>query len=72
MIIEDLVQALDTSGPTRGGVRVARAADELTFAFVESHLRGGARIDLPLQGSRLRLDRNPEPRPVLLEPLAES
>ena len=69
MIIEDLVQALDSGGPTRGGVRVARAGDELTFAFVESHLRGGARVDLPLVGSRLRLDRNPEPRPVLLEPL---
>jgi UDP-N-acetyl-2-amino-2-deoxyglucuronate dehydrogenase len=72
MIIEDLVQALDSGGPTRGGVQVARAGDELTFAFVESHLRGGARINLPLKGSRLRLDRNPEPRPVLFEPRIES
>ena len=72
MIIEDLVQALDTGGPTRGGVRVARAGDELTFAFVESHLRGGARVALPLKGSRLRLDRKPEPKPVLLEPRGAS
>ena len=72
MIIEDLVQALDSGGPTRGGVKTARAADELTYAFVESHLRGGARLDLPLEGSRLRLDRNPAPRPVLLEPLVAS
>ena len=68
MIIEDLVQALDSGGPTRGGVRVARAGDELTFAFVESHLLGGARVSLPLKDSRLRLDRNPKPKPVLLEP----
>jgi predicted dehydrogenase len=68
MIIEDLVQALDTGGPTRGGVRVARAGDELTFAFVESHLRGGARVSLPLEGSRLKLDRKPEPRQVTLAP----
>jgi len=72
MIIEDLVQALDSGGQTRGGVQVARAGDELTFAFVESHLRGGARVNLPLEGSRLRLNRNPEPRPVLFEPRGES
>ena len=72
MIIEDLVQALDSGGQTRGGVQVARAGDELTLAFVESHLRGGARVNLPLKGSRLRLDRNPEPRPVLFEPRGES
>ena len=72
MIIEDLVQALDSGGPTRGGVQVARAGDELTFAFIESHLRGSASVNLPLEGSRLRLDRSPEPRPVLFEPRRES
>jgi hypothetical protein len=68
MIIEDLVQALDTGRTTRGGVRVARAGDELTFAFVESHMMGGKRVTLPLRGNQLKLDRNPAPRNVLLEP----
>jgi len=67
-VIQDLVHALDTGAPTRGGVRVARAGDELTFAFVESHLRGGARVDLPLVDCKLQLDRSPTPRPVLLAP----
>lgn len=68
MIIDDLVQALDTGEPTRGGVRVARAGDELTFAFVESHMIGGKRVSLPLEGNRLKLDRNPAPKDILLEP----
>ena len=57
-IVEDLVNALDTGEPTRGGVRVARASTELIFAFIESHLRDGARVELPLQGSRLKLKRD--------------
>ena len=56
-LIEDLVHALDTGEPTRCGVRVARANNELIFAFVESHVRGGARVDLPLEGSRFYLKR---------------
>jgi predicted dehydrogenase len=56
-LIEDLVQALDTGGPTRGGVRVAAANTELIFAFIESDRRGGARVSLPLEGSRLRFVR---------------
>ena len=42
-LIEDLVHSLDTGEPERGGVRVAYANNELLFAFIESHLRGGAR-----------------------------
>lgn len=61
-LIEDLVHALDTGQPPRGGVRVARANTELIFAFVESHRRGGARVQLPLQDSRLRLQRERAPR----------
>ena len=57
-IIEDLVRALDTSEPPRGGVRVARAGTELIFAFLESHLQGGRKVALPLEDSRLRLDRS--------------
>ncbi len=61
-LIEDLVRSLDTGEPPRGGVRTARANTELIFAFVESHVRGGARMELPLTGSRFRLQRNRPPR----------
>jgi len=57
-LIEDLVQALDTGGPTQGGARVALAGAELIFAFIESHRRGGARVHLPLEAHNLRLQRN--------------
>ena len=61
-LVEDLVHALDTGEPTRGGVRVARAGTEMIFAFIESHRRGGARVTLPLQDCRLQLQRNRQPR----------
>lgn len=61
-LIEDLVHCLDTGAAPRGGVRLARSNTELLFAFVESHLRRGARVDLPLQDSRHRLERAYEPR----------
>ncbi len=61
-LIEDLVQALDAGGPTRGGVRIARANTELIFAFVESHRRGGSRVNLPLGPCPLRLERAAAPR----------
>ena len=56
-LVEDLVHSLDTGGPSRCGARVARASTELIFAVIESHLRGGARVDLPLEGSTIRLER---------------
>ncbi|MSP12024.1 MAG: Gfo/Idh/MocA family oxidoreductase [Chloroflexi bacterium] len=61
-LVNDLIHALDTGAATRGGIRVARASIELTFAFIESHMRGGARVDLPLQGSKMKLQRNRAPR----------
>ena len=61
-LIEDLVQSSDTGQPTRCGVRVARASTELIFAFIESHLRGGARVNLPLTDSKIRLQRVHEAR----------
>ena len=57
-LILDLVHALDTGEPPRGGVRIARANTELIFACIESHRRGGARVALPLEGSDLRLERD--------------
>ena len=56
-LIEDLVHALDSGEPTRGGSRVAAANAELIFAFIESHRRGGARVTLPLEGNTLRFKR---------------
>ncbi len=67
-IVEDLVKALDTGETTRGGVRVARAGAELIFAFIESHRRGGARVELPLDRSRLKLKRDRAPRSPRYEP----
>jgi len=61
-LVQDLVNALDTGQPTRCGVRVARASTELIFAFMESHLRGGARVSLPLRDCKLRLKRDVSPR----------
>ena len=61
-LVEDLVRALDAGEAPRGGVRLARANTELIFAFVESHVRGGARVELPLEGNKCRLLRDRAPR----------
>lgn len=61
-LIEDIVESLDTGAATKGGVRVAYASTELIFAFIESHRRGGARIQLPLEDSTVRLRRDRQPR----------
>ena len=72
-IIEDLVHALDTGAPTRGGVRAALASTELIFAFIESHLRGGARVEVPLEHRRtLRFQRDKPPRQPRLTPYEEA
>ena len=61
-IIEDLVRCLDNGGTPKGGVRAARAGTELIFAIIESHLKGGARVTLPLVNSALGLDRSVKPK----------
>ena len=68
-LIKDLVHALDSDNPaTRGGIRCAYASTELIFAFMESHLRNGERINLPLKGSKLRLKRDRDPRQPRFKP----
>ncbi|HEX2185684.1 MAG TPA: hypothetical protein VHN78_09290 [Chloroflexota bacterium] len=57
-LVEDLVQALDTGTPTRGGIGVAWVNAELIFALIESHRRGGARVRLPLRQNPLTLARS--------------
>jgi predicted dehydrogenase len=67
-LIEDIVHALDTGSPTRGGVRVALDNLQIIFGFVESHRRGGALVNLPLDGSSLHLKRrNLQPRQPLYQ-----
>lgn len=61
-LVEDLVHALDTGEPTRGGAQVALMGMEIIFGFIESHQRGGARVELPLSERTLRLQRNDKPR----------
>jgi predicted dehydrogenase len=61
-LIEDLVHALDTGEPPRGGASAALAGTELIFAFIESHRRGGARVNLPLDNRNVRLQRDHAPR----------
>lgn len=48
-LIQDLVQALDTDGETRQGIRRAVNTAEIAFGIIESHRQGGARVSLPLQ-----------------------
>ena len=66
-LIKDLVHALDTGEPTRGGVQCAYASTELIFGVIESHLRGGARVELPLTNSKVRLQRDPTARQPRIE-----
>ncbi len=60
--VQDLVRALDTGQPPRGGVRAARAGNELIFGIIESHLQGGARVSLPLAKRTTRMVRDHTPR----------
>ena len=60
-LVEDLVHSLDTGERTRADAQVARAEAEMLFGFVESHLRGGARIEMPLKDSNLRVPRPSRP-----------
>ena len=61
-LVEDLVNSLDTGEPPQGGARAAHAGTELIFASIESHLRGGARVELPLKGNSTYLLRDRDPR----------
>jgi predicted dehydrogenase len=61
-LVKDLVHALDTGEPTRGGIHLAHTNMELIYGFVESHIQGGARVDLPLAHRTRRLHRHRTPR----------
>ncbi len=57
-LVEDLVHALDTGEPTRGGADVAYWNMQTIFGFIESHRQGGARVALPLTNHDLRFIRH--------------
>ena len=63
-VIEDLVHSLDTGETPRGGARVAKAGMDITLGFVESHIREGAHVHLPLKDSKVKLARGLAGRPV--------
>ena len=56
-LIDDLAGALDTGEPPLGGMESARHSVEIMVAMLESHLRGGERIAMPLEESPLRMHR---------------
>ena len=53
--LRELVAALDGGGETSGGIHRARASQEMIFGWVESHRRGGARVDFPLANRALAI-----------------
>lgn len=67
-LVEDLVHSLDTGEPPRGGVRLARDITEMILAFIVSHQRGGARVELPLKDVTLRHRRLRPPKQPTYEP----
>ena len=67
-LVEDLVHSIDTGEPPIGGVQSAHASTELIFATIESHIRGGARVELPLKGSTVKLRRDRTPRQPRFRP----
>ncbi len=72
-LVEDIVQALDTGNPTRGGIDAAYANTELLFAMLESERQNGARVSLPMIDSQLAfVPANLAPRQPKYSPTANS
>ena len=57
-LIEDIVSQLDGVQETKGGIQAARDATEVIFALIQSELTNGSKINLPLKGSKIILERN--------------
>jgi len=56
-LIEDIVSQLDGVQETKGGIQAARDATEVIFALIQSELTNGSKINLPLEGSEIILER---------------
>ena len=65
-LVNDIVHALDTGEPTRGGAEVAYWNTQIIFGMIESHRQGGARVEFPLTNHDLRFIRHdhvaPQPK----------
>jgi len=53
--VEDLVRALDEDGETSGNLTLACRSQEMIFGIIESHRRGGSRVNLPLANRSLAI-----------------
>ena len=53
--IRDLIQALETGEPTRGGLDATLPSVEVQFAVAHSHLEGGKRVAVPVADRSLRI-----------------
>jgi hypothetical protein len=51
--LEDLVEAYETGRPSLGNVDIAHEVTEACIAVAESHRRGGAWVNLPLENRNL-------------------
>jgi predicted dehydrogenase len=51
--LEDLVEAVETGGDTKGNVQLARRSQEVIMGIIASHGRDGARVSLPLENRAL-------------------
>lgn len=56
--VRELVRALDTGTDTIGNLALACRSQEIVLAMIESELRGGARVSLPLEHRSLHVCRN--------------
>jgi NADPH:quinone reductase-like Zn-dependent oxidoreductase len=54
--IEELVAALDSDEPTSAPVEVAATGQEVCLGWLLSHLRDGARVELPIENRQFRVD----------------
>ncbi len=52
-IIRDLIHGIETDESTKGNVEIAHLGTEICLAVAESHIRGGSRVDLPLENRTL-------------------
>lgn len=51
--INDMIDAIETGGETMGNIQLACRSQEMLFGFVESHRRGGVRVQMPLENRSL-------------------
>ena len=53
--IRDIINELETSEKTKGNIDVTMHSVEIQYGLVESHIRGGARVSLPIQDRTIHI-----------------